>query len=185
MKSDCIYRNMLPRLLVVLMVIALVLATGTGCSKKANADDTDALADGAAGAAELNGEEIDNFAAVKENILDSISKSYSDYGLKIASVELEDGSDGARITLSWPEHTPEQTVLAGVRVLKDNFPRTRSFVSVVGGKKHTCGSTEFAYIVSKGYSFETTEEEAVAFMDIVKNGIPDEDADQPIALERI
>jgi hypothetical protein len=186
MRFICKRRTILP-ILMLLLVMALVLATASGCSKKAKADDGSASKDSAADASAVAGDEDQgNFQAVNEGILKSMQELYSERGINISAVELETSTrDSARITLEYPEHSTQQAVLAGLKILKDNFPRTHDLVVVVAGRKYHCGLTELAYIISKGYTFETTEEEAQLYMDIVNNGIPPEDAEKPIEREKI
>jgi hypothetical protein len=178
-------RTILLSLMLILAILALIAASVAGCSlKKAKAADSGSPAGDVGALAGV--EEAERYTPVEDDVLTSIRDSYSDDGIKIVSIELKEGQDdGASIVLEFPEHNVNQAALAGLSILRDNFPRMSSYISKVGRKEYECSAEELAYISSYGYSFECTEEEAEIFIGVVKNGIPEEGIEMPVEAEAV
>lgn len=170
-----------------MLFLLLMIAFGTsGCSKDGNESTGDAeVTEEETASGESDNDSI-NFSAVREDILESIRGTYAGTDVEIVTVEIEAGSgDSARITVHFPDHSDAQAVLAGFRILRDNFPKLKRYVASAYGREYECGRNVLAYIASKGWTIDISEEDAEAYMEIVKSGIPEEDADKPIRLEAI
>ena len=166
-----------------LMILMMIALTAVSCSGKAKpADESDLSAAG--GDTGVTAQE--QYSPVKESIFETIRDSYSGNGIEITAIELAEGSgDSARITLTYLEHSIEQTTLAGLRILYENFPKLSNYVAHTDGVKHECSWRELAYLGSKGLNLDCTEEDAEEFMKVVVSGIPAEDEDMSIRSEAV
>ena len=129
-----------------------------GCSKKAPEDKMRAEYT----ASKDNGENEEAvYAPVKEKILKSIQENYESAGLKIVSIELTSKPNNlARIDLSFAGHSESQTILAGLHILRDNFPKLTSYAVMRGGKEISALPDNLAYIESIGYNFDCNADDA-------------------------
>ena len=171
-----------------MLFLLLMIAFGTSGCSKGNGDESNGDAD--VTDVETNSGKSDapsiNFAAVREDILESMRGTYAGTDVEIVTVELEAGnSDCARITVHFPDHSDAQAVLAGFRILRDNFPKLKRYVACAYGREYECEWNVLAYIASKGWTIDIGEEDAETYMEIVKSGIPKEDVDKPISVEAI
>jgi len=164
-----------------ILLICVAMFSG-GCSKSKAA--TDDIIDAEAASVHEDGGMV--FASVKDNILESIQNTYVGKGIEIESMELAEGNlDCVKVSLAFPERTKEQTVLAGFRILRDNFPKLGEYIVKVDGKEYKSEWNVLSYIAARGWSIDLSEEDAVSYMDIVSNGIPEEDVGKPIKAEAV
>jgi hypothetical protein len=171
-------------LLACLILLVMINLSAGGCSK--NKDNSAANAAVIDSGASSDDGGVTNFTEVGEDVRDLICATYEGTGVDIRKIELEAGKrDSARITISFPEHTDAQAVLAGFRILRDNFPKLKSYVVKASGREYECDGQVLAYVASKGWMIDITEEVAEEYMTIVKNGIPVEDVGKPIRVEAI
>ena len=165
----------------ILLICVAVFSGGCSKSKAATVDEgLDAKAASATGVEEMV------FSPVKDSILESIRNTYVAKGIEVESMELAEGNvDCVKVSLAFPERTKEQTVLAGFRILRDSFPKLEQYIVKVGGKEYKSEWNVLSYIASRGWTIDLSEEDAVSYMEIVSNGIPEEDAGKPIKAEAV
>lgn len=166
-----------------LILLVCVAVFSGGCSKSKAATDDEGLN---SEVASVVGEEEIIFSPVEDSILESIRNTYEAKGIEIRSMELAEGNvDCVKVSLAFPERTKEQTVLAGFRILRDSFPKLGQYIVKVEGKEYKCEWNVLSYIASRGWTIDLSEEDAVSYMEIVRNGIPEEDVGKPIRVEAI
>jgi hypothetical protein len=111
------------------------------------------------------------FAPIKDKILNSIQEAYDGTGVKIVSIELSAKPyDLATIELTYPGHTSSQSILAGLSILWNNFPKLTGYSAKAGGKDVSAIPGNIAYIESTGYSLDCSADDAEKYLDIVVNG---------------
>lgn len=165
----------------ILLICVAVFSGGCSKSKAATVDgDYEEVAESAPEDVEMV------FSPVNDNILESIQNTYAGKGIEIESMELAEGNiDCAKVSLAFPERTKEQIVLAGFRILRDSFPKLGQYIVKVDGKEYGCEWNVLSYIAARGWTIDLSEEDAVLYMEFVRDGIPLEDAGKPIKVEAI
>ena len=143
----------------------------SGCSK--DKGDKDAEGDESAAATDEAASQTVTYEPIQEKILGSIRDDYSAKGFEIVNIELSSGDhDQVKIDIRGTDKSEAQSVLAGLSILHDNFPKMKGYHATAGGEEYSSTPDVLAYISGKGYTVEGTPEDATAYMDIIKNGIP-------------
>ncbi len=175
----------IPRLIIIcLLMVAFLNGIPAGCSMKAKSGDEPNAAAGAKAASDSSEATEATYEPVQEKILASIRDNYSDWGIDIQSIDLVIGlNNSARITLDFPDHSVSQKVVAGLCILKENFPRLKKYSISVGGTDYSADSKQLDYILGQGYTYESPEEETDSYLDVIKVGIPDTDNETEISSE--
>ena len=172
MRSEAIIKRFPLIALSILSLSAFALGLLLGCSAQPDANGAN---EGGPKTIEEYDPENATYEPIQEKILDSICANYSEWGIGIRSIELSAGlQDRARIELEFADRSDEQTALAGLCILNDNFPKLQFYTTKIGGAEYSTGVEELVYIRDTGYDFGCGAEMAEHYLSIIETGIPDD-----------